>query len=196
MSITPGKTYKITNVQAGSVIDRYNGDNKSIVGWDWNTFPNQKAGYIRFWDRLDRDAYNLLQWILEQEPGCDGQWSLKSVKSGQYMGFEGEAKEAVHLVAVDTRQLWEIYPDDNDPATFKSVFPVNAICDHFLTFTDRLWVRGTLLVAELADANAKSGAPLRLWATNTEKKQVWKFEEGLLRSLWTTRVVSSLTFSL
>jgi hypothetical protein len=55
-------------------------------------------------------------------PEDDGQWSLKSAQSGQYMGFEGEPNDALHLTAVDGRQLWEIYPEGNDPATFKYVF--------------------------------------------------------------------------
>jgi hypothetical protein len=57
------------------------------------------------------------------------------------------------------------------------------LCGHFLTFPDRLWVRGTLLVAELTNGSDTPGTPLQLWAASTGQHQVWKFQEGVLHSV-------------
>ena len=55
-----------------------------------------------------------------------GQWSLKSVESGKYLlGLEGKPNDATRIVAVNQRQLWDIYPEDEDPASFRYVYPVS-----------------------------------------------------------------------
>ncbi|KAI0251680.1 ricin B lectin domain-containing protein [Lactifluus subvellereus] len=151
MSFEPGKQYKITNAQGGTVIDLSGSDHKSIIGWPWHDGDNQKAGGLRFGGS---------SWILQQEPEDGGQWSLKSVETGQYLGFEGKPNDATRIVAVDQRQLWDIYPEDEDPASF------------------RLWVRGTRLDLVLTDGNATPGTPLQLSAACTGQNQVWKFEKA------------------
>ena len=124
-----------------------------------------------------------LQWIPEQKE--DGQWTLQSVRHHKYLGIESTPKNGTPLYALDEPQLWdiEILPEseDHDNPRVKYV-----LADHhvrrrsFLTFcvslSDRLWIRGTLLVAEFPSEKSDR-APLQLWESADGENQVWVLEE-------------------
>ena len=48
----------------------------------------------------------MLQWIIEKQG--DGQWTIRSVRDQEYVGFENEPDNGAAVVGVNKPQLWDI----------------------------------------------------------------------------------------
>ena len=59
-----------------------------------------------------------VQWHVNQE---DGDWILRNVAKGLYLGVEGIAANGTPVVGVAKRFRWDIRPDENDSSTFRCV---------------------------------------------------------------------------
>ncbi|EPQ52998.1 ricin B-like lectin [Gloeophyllum trabeum ATCC 11539] len=139
-SIQSGQTYKIVNVMGGTCMDLSGGDNKSIIGFDYHDGGNQK-------------------WIVEQQQG--GQWTFKSAGSGLYIGIEQQPGDGVPLVVAPSPFHWDVWPDEQDPSTFR-VFVPN---------TSQNW--------DLSDhGNSAPGTKVTLWGKWEGKNQTWRFEQA------------------
>ena len=66
----------------------------------------------------------LSQWRLEQDEGA---WTLRNHHSGKYLGIEGQAGDGTPVVAVDEPFRWDIWPDEEDSATFRCGIDVLAV---------------------------------------------------------------------
>ncbi|KAF8261982.1 hypothetical protein EI94DRAFT_1744743 [Lactarius quietus] len=159
MSIKSGQRYSITNEESGLVIDlsKYlykvtNGENGLVFE---PTGGINKS--IIGWDFHGKDNQ---QWITEKQD--DGQWTIRSVRHQKYVGFDTIPDNGTVVVGLDKPQLWDIEilsesEDHDNPRV-------------------RLWLRGTLLVVEYPKGRLTM-APLRLWAAQEGKNQVWVLEE-------------------
>ncbi|KAE9398627.1 carbohydrate-binding module family 13 protein [Gymnopus androsaceus JB14] len=102
MSIESGRTYRITNVKSGTVLDLSGTDGRTISGFSDNGGSNQK-------------------WQLQQGQG--GQWTFRSDSGGQYLGIDGPVEDGTPLIAVREPVEWDIYPDDRDSSVFRIYVP-------------------------------------------------------------------------
>ncbi|KAF9467502.1 carbohydrate-binding module family 13 protein [Collybia nuda] len=96
-----GKTYKITNVKAGTALDLSGTDNSSVIGWTSHDGANQK-------------------WLLGR---IGNQWTFRNVGNGRYLGLSGHPNDGTPLVAVDDFFKWDIYRDDNDGNVYRIFVP-------------------------------------------------------------------------
>ena len=110
----------------------------------------------------------------------EGQWALRSVWTQKYLGFENTPKDGTPLDALDKPQHWDIefLPGSEDHDNPRVKYVLATWRRSLLTFalSDRLWVRGTLLVVEFPRETSDWG-PLRLWAAREGRNQVWVLEE-------------------
>jgi hypothetical protein len=114
------------NVETGFVIDLSGVDNISIIGWFHNGGDNQKVRTACFFNTWDQSVHkgDPLQWLIEQcfQRDLQCQWTIRSVRSGKYLGFDGAPSNGVCLVAVDWPQPWVLSPDPVDITKFKCVY--------------------------------------------------------------------------
>ena len=59
-----------------------------------------------------------MQWHVNQE---DGNWMLRNLATGLYLGVEGVAENGTPVMAVAKRFRWDIRPDEQDSSTFRCV---------------------------------------------------------------------------
>jgi len=154
--IKPGQRYRIANEENGLVIDLAGhkiteGENGMV--WEGGRMNKSIVG----WHFHGEDNQ---QWITEQQD--DGQWTIRSINHQKYVAFENAPDNGTALVGVDKPQLWDIefLPESEDHDNPRVKF----------------WLRGTLLVIEKPKGRSTPG-PLRLWASQEGKNQVWVFEE-------------------
>lgn len=96
MSIKPGKTYKITNVQSGLVLHLSEGDGKYIVG------NRNENSFRQLWIPL-----SLL----------NGRMVINSAENGQSIGFKGRPEEGVVDLIVGGSSIshaWDIQQLDEE----------------------------------------------------------------------------------
>lgn len=57
---------------------------------------------------MARPSYHhaMLQWIPEKQD--DGQWTIRSVRDQEYVGFENNPDNGTAVVGIDKPQLWDI----------------------------------------------------------------------------------------
>ncbi|KAM5545870.1 hypothetical protein V8D89_000908 [Ganoderma adspersum] len=137
--IESNKTYKLVNAKAGNVLDLSGSDKKSVTGRGWHAGDNQK-------------------WHVNQE---DGDWMLRNIATGLYLGVEGMAANGTPVIAVAKRFRWDIRPDEQDSSTF------------------RLFVPNTNFNLDLNKVGDPTpGTPVTLWDKwFPGKNQTWRFEE-------------------
>jgi hypothetical protein len=121
MSINSGQCYKITNEQAKLVVDLSGTNNKSVIGWESHGGTNQQVITFNINISITCTSYdhNTIKWILQKQD--DGQWTIQSVRSQQYLGFENIPGNGSPLVAVDKPQTWDIVIVNNDDPAKTSV---------------------------------------------------------------------------
>ncbi|PFH47726.1 carbohydrate-binding module family 13 protein [Amanita thiersii Skay4041] len=136
--IKPGKIYFIINAKSRTVIDLCGSDNSSIIGWPIHGGDNQK-------------------WHIE---GGNGKYTVRSVRTGRYIGITTEAKGGVGAVAVSFRYEWEVRPDKDDPTLY------------------RFFVPGTAFNLDLTNyGSSASGTPIAVYAQGNGKHQCWRLDE-------------------
>jgi len=124
----------------GFVVDLSGADNKSIIGWNDHGGDNQT-------------------WIVE-EWDHQSQWTIRSVKTGQYLGFEGAPSNGTPIVAVDKPHLLALnYPDTVDRTKTSIKFV------------------GTSFVVDWPSGNKIAGTQLLSWVYHSGINQFWRFEE-------------------
>ncbi|KAL4254141.1 Ricin B-like lectin [Abortiporus biennis] len=142
-SVQSGGVYILVNAKSGGALDLSGGDNRSIIGYDVHGSDNQK-------------------WRLEQVEG--GQWRLQNVASGAYLRVDGYAQDGTPVVAPqgDGPFEWDIWPDEDDPNTF------------------RIFVPNTRLNIDLSDhGNPTPGTPITLWNKWAPGiNQRWRFQQA------------------
>ncbi|KAI0049121.1 carbohydrate-binding module family 13 protein [Auriscalpium vulgare] len=136
MSLQSDQVYVLTNFKAGNIADLSGGDNRSIIGYDYHGGDNQK-------------------WQFQQVDG--GEWTIRSVGTGKYLGVDGEPRDGAPVVAVDEPFKWDIWPDDKHTETF------------------RIFVHDTKFNVDLSDhGNATPGTPVTLWSKWHGENQLWR----------------------
>ncbi|RDB22003.1 hypothetical protein Hypma_010813 [Hypsizygus marmoreus] len=100
-NIQGGKTYKLKNAKAHTVVDLSGTDNTSVIGWDDNNTENQK------WN---------LEWT-------GAHWAFKNKGNGRYLGINGQVKDGTPLSGVDNRVEWDIYPDERNASLHRIYVP-------------------------------------------------------------------------
>jgi len=143
-SIKAGWPYRITNVEAGYLVDLAGADNRSIIGWPAHGGDNQK-------------------WWVEPYYRGDLQclWTIRSVTTGKYLGFQGVPSNGAYIVAVDNGQPWALYsPDVMDSTKFG------------------IRLAGTPFVVQWPREIRDAGARLQTWVSTNGNHQFWKFEEA------------------
>ncbi|KAK6340305.1 hypothetical protein TWF730_002068 [Orbilia blumenaviensis] len=102
MGIIPGRTYRIVNVRAGSVLDLSGTDGHAVIGWQWKGGNNQK-------------------WILELE---DGAWIFRNIEHGKFLGIAGvQVKFGTRLAGSDFPVHWDIRPEEEDTSIYRILVP-------------------------------------------------------------------------
>ncbi|KAI1793804.1 ricin B lectin domain-containing protein [Ganoderma leucocontextum] len=99
--VESGRTYKLVNAKAGTVLDLSGADNRQTIGYGYHGGDNQK-------------------WALEQE---DNQWLLRNVASGLYLSVEGLVEDGTSVLATGEHFKWDIWPDEEDSSTFRLFVP-------------------------------------------------------------------------
>ncbi|KAH8827053.1 ricin B-like lectin [Flagelloscypha sp. PMI_526] len=104
-TIEGDKTYKITNVKSGTVVDLSAYDGKSIIGYPWHNGTNQ-------------------QWTLKW---ADNGWHIVSVENGYFMSFDATAANGVNVTGVATissePSVWHIWQDEDNKKAFRICVP-------------------------------------------------------------------------
>jgi hypothetical protein len=105
--IESGQRYKITNEGNGMVFDLSGADGRSILGWAFHGGGNQQVSNLPYFSSW-WPPYNdyALQWVLDRQG--DGQWTIRSVNSQKYLGFESTPKDGTAVVGLDRPRLWDI----------------------------------------------------------------------------------------
>ncbi|KAF8797635.1 ricin B-like lectin [Phlegmacium glaucopus] len=135
--IQSGCRYIITNHKGGTVIDLSGADNKSIIGYTRHGGENQQ------WEPTQRD----------------NGWIIKNVRSGHYLGYEGQLSDGTKLVATEQPFVWHIWHDKEDPSAY------------------RISVPDTNKDVDLSDhGNPTPGTPIALWGRWVAFNQAWYFE--------------------
>nr|VWO99300.1 Protein kinase domain-containing protein [Ganoderma boninense] len=103
VAIVSNQVYKIVCPMSGTVLD-ISGDNKSLVGNDWQATDRQK-------------------WLVVME---EGWWVVKNVATGLYVGIEGVAVNNLSAIAMlfvpNTRFTLDLYGGNAAPGTHVEVW--------------------------------------------------------------------------
>ncbi|KAG1728372.1 carbohydrate-binding module family 13 protein [Suillus paluster] len=131
--------YTLRNCKGGTVLDLSGGDDRSIIGYHDHNGPNQA-------------------WIFEQRGhGEDHGWFIKSVGSGQFLGFEGELRDGVQVIATSSPAKWDVRDSD--------VPGVQGI---------RILAHRTNFSVDLSDnGNPTEGTKVELWGSWEAANQIW-----------------------
>ncbi|KAL4063528.1 carbohydrate-binding module family 13 protein [Scleroderma yunnanense] len=101
-------------------------------------------------------TYDTVEWQFIHQGY--GNFQIKSVADGQYLGIDGPPANGVRVVAVSTPFMWTI---QRDPVHSQAI---------------RLYVPGTDLNMELSDqGNPTPGTHVQLWSTFYGHHQIWRF---------------------
>ncbi|KAF9559345.1 carbohydrate-binding module family 13 protein [Agrocybe pediades] len=145
LNITSGARYYIINTLSQTALDLSGNDKQSVIGYNVHHGENQ-------------------QWEVTYFEGQEGEipgWHIKSVSSGKYPRFTGEAVDGAAVVATEEPFVWHLWPDNLN-------IKAGRIC-----------VPSTALNVDLSD-NAKpapSGSPVVVWGRWDGKNQVWEFKK-------------------
>ncbi|KAG2069020.1 hypothetical protein BDR04DRAFT_723540 [Suillus decipiens] len=135
-------TYRLKNCQGGTAIDLAAYDNHSIVGFRPHHSSNQA-------------------WIFQQDDDQDG-WFIKSSRTGQYLGIEGNAGIGTEVVAVLFPFKWDIR--DSDVKSAKGI---------------RISAHGTNLSLDLDRGSSANLTKIKLWRSWPGPNQIWSFTERI-----------------
>ncbi|KAF9073994.1 ricin B-like lectin [Rhodocollybia butyracea] len=100
MSIESGRTYKIVNAKAGTVLDLSGTDGITISGFSDNGGDNQR-------------------WQLQQ----GNHWTFRNLATGQYLGINGRIQDGAPIVGCNDAVEWDIYPDERDSSLHRIFVP-------------------------------------------------------------------------
>ncbi|KAF8889055.1 ricin B-like lectin [Infundibulicybe gibba] len=101
VNIQSGRTYKITNVKAGTVMDLSRTDNKWVNGYNWQFADNQK-------------------WHVEN---VNGHWQFRNMATGRYLAIDGTPRDGARLIGQDHPLEWDIYADTQDSSVYRIYVP-------------------------------------------------------------------------
>ncbi len=122
--IQSGGTYRITNVKGGTVLDLAGYDNRSSKPYillsqslqlNWHLTPSHWMAQPRWvkstgWHNFR--AFPLLptliatQWTINKI--SESGWTFKSARSGEYLGFSGNATDGTRLITVPFPYEWGV----------------------------------------------------------------------------------------
>ncbi|KAI3615083.1 carbohydrate-binding module family 13 protein [Moniliophthora roreri] len=161
MAIQSGRSYRIVNVKAGTVLDLSGTDGVSVSGFTANGGNNQK-------------------WYLDNS---SGHWTFRC-GTGKYLGLDGEVQDGTPVIGVNQPVQWDIRPDEQDGSVYRRVVVMlprkEGVTDaghtHYRIFVPNA---PTAMNLDLSDhGNANPGTKVTLWTKWEGKHQCWKFEEG------------------
>ncbi|KAG1876701.1 carbohydrate-binding module family 13 protein [Suillus subalutaceus] len=137
VSIKDQQTYILRNRQGGTAVDLSSADNYSITGYHPHDGSNQA-------------------WIF-QRVGDQNGWFIKSSRSGQYLGIEGNADNGTRVVAVPSPFRWDI--EDSDIKGTKGI---------------RILAHGTNFSLELSNNGSPANrTKIQLWGSWHNPHQIW-----------------------
>ncbi|KAG1769278.1 ricin B lectin domain-containing protein [Suillus placidus] len=137
VSILNQHIYNLRNCQGGTAVDLSGGDNHTIIGYHPHEGPNQA-------------------WIFEQDGDQNG-WFIKSLRSGQYLGIEGNAYNGIAVVAIPYPFKWDVRDSD-----VQGVLGI------------RILVHGTNYSMELSDfGSSANGTKIQLLDSWAGANQIW-----------------------
>ncbi|KAG1760955.1 carbohydrate-binding module family 13 protein [Suillus occidentalis] len=135
------RTYGLKNCQGGTAVDLSGDDNHTIIGYYPHNGSNQA-------------------WIFQQDGDQNG-WYIKSSRTGQYLGIEGNAYDGIPIVAVPSPFKWDIR--DSDVGSAHGI---------------RILVHGTNYSLDLSDhGNSANGTKVQLWGSWAGANQIWGLVE-------------------
>ncbi|ESK84080.1 carbohydrate-binding module family 13 protein [Moniliophthora roreri MCA 2997] len=100
MAIQSGRSYRIVNVKAGTVLDLSGTDGVSVSGFTANGGNNQK-------------------WYLDNS---SGHWTFRC-GTGKYLGLDGEVQDGTPVIGVNQPVQWDIWPDEQDGSVYRIFVP-------------------------------------------------------------------------
>ncbi|KAG2366247.1 ricin B lectin domain-containing protein [Suillus spraguei] len=133
-------TYRLKNCQGGTAIDLAGHDNHSIFGFRPHHGSNQA-------------------WIFQRNDDQNG-WFIKSSRTGQYLGIEGNVRNGTRVVAVPSPFKWDVRGSDMESA--------GGI---------RILAHGTNFSLDLDYENLANHAKIQLWESWSGPNQIWAFTE-------------------
>ncbi|KAI0065918.1 hypothetical protein BV25DRAFT_1821639 [Artomyces pyxidatus] len=134
----PGQAYTLLNVASGTALGVSGIDGRTAVG----SVPRG----------LDE------QWRLEQPRSSGGAWRFRSVASGKYLDFRGDASSGARLIVSKVPRNWKMRRDPRDPGVF------------------RVYVPKTRLVAALENGDDRPGTSVQLEEHSSfGDAQLWRF---------------------
>ncbi|CAA7264512.1 unnamed protein product [Cyclocybe aegerita] len=140
MHFEKGARYIITNVKGGTAIDLDGTNNRDIIGYPKHGGPNQQ------WELVSVDNHD--------------DWYLKNVRSGTYIGFDGQHFDGTKLISKSEPFTWRILPDEKDCSVYRIFVP---------------WTNMNLDLSNHGDS--KPCTPISLWGKWEGTNQTWRFEK-------------------
>ncbi|KAG2029796.1 ricin B lectin domain-containing protein [Suillus americanus] len=136
VSIQDQQTYILRNRQGGTAVDLSGDDNYSIIGYHPHDGSNQA-------------------WIFQRDGDQNG-WFIKSSRSGQYLGIEGNADKGTKVVAVPSPFRWDV--EESDIKNARGI---------------RILVHDTNLSLDLWCGSSANRTKIQLWESWAGPMQIW-----------------------